>query len=181
HGQPRGLRGTQPGGGRHRPLYGRWLRAAHRHTAFGGRHAALFRGGREQRPGAGIPLTGQGPRARADHRRGRHPHPLGRRRRRPLRRGRAQAGPAARPARLVSGTGTNRPRRCSFGAGLTARYSMAIATAPVPGRKGRTAYPGWLFLPAAIIYGVLFLVPTFASLYFSLTRWTLFDSVFIGL
>lgn len=58
---------------------------------------------------------------------------------------------------------------------------MAIATAPVPGRKGRTAYPGWFFLPAALIYGVLFLVPTFASLYFSLTRWTLFDSVFIGL
>lgn len=45
----------------------------------------------------------------------------------------------------------------------------------------RSTYPGWFFLPAAIIYGVLFLAPTFASLYFSLTRWTLFDSVFIGL
>ena len=28
---------------------------------------------------------------------------------------------------------------------------------------------------------MLFLVPTFASFYFSLTRWTLFDSEFIGL
>ena len=36
-------------------------------------------------------------------------------------------------------------------------------------------------MPAAIIYSVLFLVPTFASFYFSLTRWTLFDSTFVGL
>ena len=47
--------------------------------------------------------------------------------------------------------------------------------------KRRSPYPGWFFLPAAIIYGVLFLLPTFASLYFSLTRWTLFNSTFIGL
>nr|WP_238352850.1 sugar ABC transporter permease [Kribbella solani] len=36
-------------------------------------------------------------------------------------------------------------------------------------------------MPSAIIYGVLFLIPTFASLYFSLTRWSLFDSKFVGL
>jgi raffinose/stachyose/melibiose transport system permease protein len=41
-------------------------------------------------------------------------------------------------------------------------------------------YPYWFYLPAAIIYGVLFLVPTFASFYFSLTRWSLFDTTFIG-
>ncbi|WIJ26372.1 sugar ABC transporter permease [Devosia sp. RR2S18] len=46
--------------------------------------------------------------------------------------------------------------------------------------RKRSAYPGWFYLPAAIIYAALFLAPTFASLYFSLTRWTLFDSVFIG-
>lgn len=45
----------------------------------------------------------------------------------------------------------------------------------------RSPYPGWFFLPAALIYGILFLVPTLASLYFSLTRWTLFNSTFIGL
>lgn len=51
---------------------------------------------------------------------------------------------------------------------------------PLKSRR-RSPYPGWFFLPAAIIYGVLFLLPTFASLYFSLTRWTLFNSTFIGL
>ena len=35
--------------------------------------------------------------------------------------------------------------------------------------------------PAAIIFIVLFAIPTFASFYFSLTRWTLFDTEFIGL
>src|SRR5690606_31134940 len=56
-------------------------------------------------------------------------------------------------------------------------------TGVVPALKTRrrSAYPGWFFLPAAIIYSVLFLAPTFASLYFSLTRWTLFDATFIGL
>ena len=44
-----------------------------------------------------------------------------------------------------------------------------------------TAYPSWFYLPAAIIYGVLFLFPTIASLFFSLTRWSLFDWTFIGL
>jgi len=47
--------------------------------------------------------------------------------------------------------------------------------------RKRSPYPTWFYLPAAIIYTVLFLVPTFASFYFSLTRWTIFDSEFIGL
>ncbi|HEV7709804.1 MAG TPA: sugar ABC transporter permease [Asanoa sp.] len=44
----------------------------------------------------------------------------------------------------------------------------------------KSPYPSWFYLPAALIYGVLFLVPTFASFYFSMTRWTIFDSHFIG-
>jgi len=49
-------------------------------------------------------------------------------------------------------------------------------------RRGlAAAYPSWFYLPAAIIFGVLFLFPTFASLFFSLTRWTLFQYSFIGL
>lgn len=52
---------------------------------------------------------------------------------------------------------------------------------PRPGRKRKSPYPLWFYLPAAIIFGVLFAVPTFASFYFSLTRWTLFDTEFIGL
>lgn len=48
-------------------------------------------------------------------------------------------------------------------------------------RKRHSAYPLWFYLPAAILFLVLFAVPTFASFYFSLTRWTLFDTEFIGL
>lgn len=51
---------------------------------------------------------------------------------------------------------------------------------PAPRLTRRSPYPGWFFTPAGIVYSVLFLAPTFASLYFSLTRWTLFDSEFIG-
>ena len=39
----------------------------------------------------------------------------------------------------------------------------------------------WFYLPAALAYVVLFAVPTFASFYFSLTRWSLFNQEFIGL
>jgi raffinose/stachyose/melibiose transport system permease protein len=45
----------------------------------------------------------------------------------------------------------------------------------------RSPYPTWFYLPAAVVYAVLFLVPTFASFYFSLTRWSLFDFEFIGM
>jgi raffinose/stachyose/melibiose transport system permease protein len=51
---------------------------------------------------------------------------------------------------------------------------------PRPAKRRPSAYPLWFYLPAAVIYGVLFLAPTFASVYFSLTRWTLFNSTFIG-
>lgn len=44
-----------------------------------------------------------------------------------------------------------------------------------------TPYKYWFYLPAAVIYGVLFVIPTFASFYYSLTRWSLFESKFIGL
>lgn len=42
-------------------------------------------------------------------------------------------------------------------------------------------YPHWFYVPAAVIFFVFFLVPTALSFYFSLTRWTLFNSTFIGL
>lgn len=68
---------------------------------------------------------------------------------------------------------------------------MAMATAAAPTtreeaaqvrrRPAHASYPTWFFLPAAIIYSVLFLYPTVASLFFSLTRWTLYDATFIGL
>jgi raffinose/stachyose/melibiose transport system permease protein len=56
----------------------------------------------------------------------------------------------------------------------------------VAGRRHRTvsalgAYPYWFYLPAAIVFGVIFIAPTLLSFYYSLTRWTLFDTTFIGL
>ncbi|HEU0183037.1 MAG TPA: sugar ABC transporter permease [Agromyces mariniharenae] len=44
----------------------------------------------------------------------------------------------------------------------------------------KSPYPTWFFLPAGVFYVVLFLVPTVASFYFALTRWTLFEVEFIG-
>jgi raffinose/stachyose/melibiose transport system permease protein len=48
-------------------------------------------------------------------------------------------------------------------------------------RAKRSAYPYWFYLPAFAVFFVFFLLPTFSSFYYSLTRWTLFDSEFIGL
>lgn len=41
-------------------------------------------------------------------------------------------------------------------------------------------YPYWFVLPAAVVFVTLFLVPTIASFWFSLTRWDLFEAEFIG-
>lgn len=48
-------------------------------------------------------------------------------------------------------------------------------------RAVQQTYPKWFYLPAVIVFGVFFIVPTVLSFYFSLTRWTLFDATFIGL
>jgi raffinose/stachyose/melibiose transport system permease protein len=48
------------------------------------------------------------------------------------------------------------------------------------GRLTRGMYPLWFPLPALALYVLFFGVPTLISLYFSLTRWTLFDATFIG-
>ena len=45
----------------------------------------------------------------------------------------------------------------------------------------RAPYPFWFAAPAAVVYGVLFLVPTIASFWFCLTRWDLFTATYIGL
>ncbi|MFI6483673.1 carbohydrate ABC transporter permease [Nonomuraea sp. NPDC050663] len=50
-----------------------------------------------------------------------------------------------------------------------------------PGHPRRSAYPYALYLPAGIVFLVIFLVPTVMAFYFALTRWTLFDSEFVGL
>ncbi|MEV4836726.1 sugar ABC transporter permease [Nonomuraea sp. NPDC049486] len=60
------------------------------------------------------------------------------------------------------------------------------AAAPESGRRparprARAVYPYAFYLPAGIVYTVIFLVPTVMAFYFALTRWTLFDSTFVGL
>lgn len=47
--------------------------------------------------------------------------------------------------------------------------------------KIKSPYSYGFLVPAALIYGIVFLVPTAMSLFFSLTRWTLSDWTFVGL
>jgi raffinose/stachyose/melibiose transport system permease protein len=64
---------------------------------------------------------------------------------------------------------------------ITEAGASSTAATAAKKRRGRPSpYPTWFFLPAALIYGVLFAFPTFASLFFSLTRWTLDSATFIG-
>jgi raffinose/stachyose/melibiose transport system permease protein len=52
--------------------------------------------------------------------------------------------------------------------------------APGARHKMKSFYPSWFYIPAITLYVIFFAVPTFASFYFSLTRWSLFDTQFIG-
>jgi raffinose/stachyose/melibiose transport system permease protein len=53
--------------------------------------------------------------------------------------------------------------------------------APSESRSAARAYPTWFLLPAATVFGVLFLAPSILSVFFSLTRWSLAEYSFIGL
>jgi len=55
------------------------------------------------------------------------------------------------------------------------------APAPPPAVRRKSPYPYWFCLPAAVIFFVFFVVPTFSSFFFSLTRWDLTSWEFIGL
>ncbi|WP_422934461.1 carbohydrate ABC transporter permease [Sinomonas sp. P47F7] len=61
------------------------------------------------------------------------------------------------------------------------RGEASPSAVPKPTRKRKKSpYPYWFYLPAVVIYATLFLLPTFASFFFSLTRWTIFNATFIG-
>ncbi len=45
----------------------------------------------------------------------------------------------------------------------------------------KKTYTGWLAVPGILIYIIIFVIPTFASFYFSMTTWNLKTSTFIGL
>jgi raffinose/stachyose/melibiose transport system permease protein len=65
---------------------------------------------------------------------------------------------------------------------VDSRPTLRKRSHPTASRKrAKSAYPLWFYLPAGVLFAVLFVVPTFASFFFSLTRWTLFDYQFIGL
>jgi raffinose/stachyose/melibiose transport system permease protein len=65
---------------------------------------------------------------------------------------------------------------------VNARRTVTPAvTAAAPAARTKSPYPFWFCLPAAVIFFVFFVVPTFSSFFFSLTRWNLTDYEFIGL
>ena len=73
---------------------------------------------------------------------------------------------------------------------MAAVISSADVEKPAASRSGERprkvksinshTYPFWFYIPAGVVYGVLFLVPTIIAFYFSLTRWGLFSQEFIG-
>ncbi len=48
-------------------------------------------------------------------------------------------------------------------------------------KKSLSAYTLWFLVPAAVIYVIIFIMPTFLSFFYSLTIWNLTDYTFIGL
>lgn len=54
-------------------------------------------------------------------------------------------------------------------------------TSKVTPPRRRSAYPYWFLVPAAVVFLVLFILPTVASFYFSLTYWDPFEARFAGL
>ncbi|QXT63804.1 MULTISPECIES: carbohydrate ABC transporter permease [Tessaracoccus] len=60
----------------------------------------------------------------------------------------------------------------------TARPKTAAPRAVA--RHVERSYPLWFYIPGGLVYVVLFIVPTLLSFYFAFTRWTLFDSTFVG-
>jgi raffinose/stachyose/melibiose transport system permease protein len=65
---------------------------------------------------------------------------------------------------------------------VNARRTVRPAvTTPAPAVRRRSPYPYWFYLPAAVIFFVFFVLPTFSSFFFSLTRWDLSTWEFIGL
>lgn len=64
------------------------------------------------------------------------------------------------------------------------RLRTARAATAEPAARGSRLdkhYPLWFYVPGGLIYLGLFIVPTVLGFYFAFTRWTLFDSEFVGL
>jgi raffinose/stachyose/melibiose transport system permease protein len=78
------------------------------------------------------------------------------------------------------GAGRQRPAPAAQSVDAQSRAAVGVMRR---GRKSAVmgAYPYWFYVPALIVFGVIFVAPTLLSFWYSLTRWTLFDAEFIGL
>ncbi|GAA1162107.1 sugar ABC transporter permease [Streptomyces hebeiensis] len=83
----------------------------------------------------------------------------------------------------ATGEGSGRSRVRGSAAEPSATGPDDATGDPPPTRRRNTyrLYPRWFYLPAAVLYVPLFLLPTLISFFYSLTRWTLDDFTFIGL
>jgi raffinose/stachyose/melibiose transport system permease protein len=79
-----------------------------------------------------------------------------------------EAVPTAPPGDAVAGRATR-------------KWARSTRTEGGVRNLGARSYSYWFYAPAGIVYGLMFVAPTVIAFYFSLTRWTLFDSEFIGL
>jgi raffinose/stachyose/melibiose transport system permease protein len=52
---------------------------------------------------------------------------------------------------------------------------------PAQRQSTTRSYPHWFYLPAAVVFGLMFVAPTAISLFYAFTRWTLFEWEWIGL
>ncbi len=71
-------------------------------------------------------------------------------------------------------------KTATAGAVTPSELATTSLVAPARRSRARSPYPTWFFVPTIALYVVFFAIPTVFSFYFSLTRWSLFDSQFIG-
>ena len=180
---PAGTDAYSQGSAADRPVPDQGIHAAGRRPARGGRHPEVHRL-QERLARTGVPLAGEGPVPGADHRRRRHRPDLAAAGRGPVRRRRDEGSQAVGTAGMVT---ESRP---------SSTGSAGLRVAAEPGRAGRPGrrrqarstgrgnsmvartYSHWFYVPAGVIYLVIFVVPTVMSFWFALTRWTLFDAQF---
>jgi raffinose/stachyose/melibiose transport system permease protein len=59
--------------------------------------------------------------------------------------------------------------------------AQTAVASPRKRRRAKSPYPHWFYIPTFVVFFVFFLYPTITSFYYGFTRWTLFDSEWIGL
>jgi raffinose/stachyose/melibiose transport system permease protein len=71
------------------------------------------------------------------------------------------------------------------GESTTSTRPAARPQPETPDRAGRRwqrqIYPHWFYLPSALVFGGIFVIPTAMAFFYAFTRWTLFEWEFVGL